>query len=1130
MAKKIIVNVILLCMVINVFSVMPTLAYGDELTAFAVFGSAASSSGFKSVIVGDGSKTQPEISEKSGRTCYLLSKNSPHISLSVAEEMKNHDGSEYILEIDYYEELNAGFRVVYDSKTQEEPLEVGQVYHDFNGVWKTVSYTLKDAAFQERIDDKYDIRITVDFAGQYPLISQGIGAVRLVKKVERNPIYAQSTTEQVGHTFRWFDEEKIISTTFENLSDDKFTATVKHRLIDTNGIARFETTENINFEPHEVRETTFDFGELQYCDIYKHYVDIEIAEREISSQFVPLQIAVVKTDPDGIKKESAYWSVHMDKYTNEQNVEMAELLSYTNITGVRYNLTWRDIEQQKGVYTWGGTAAKALEAFKYLKKYGIKFLPLIFGSSTQHVESYTSLPKTEAQLNAYAAHLKNIIDTIGDDVDFYEIWNEANIGQFNKDYSLGGSAFVPVFKTAVDTIRKYDPTAEIGAIALAGPANDPAIKYWTEALDAGLAESKPDAVILHPYTDPYGKYPEKTGVAEKLQWYKDDYKKRTGESIDIWLTEYGVTANRHKHTPTYREKGAADVRSTILFESKGISDLSSMYVFEEDMLLDAPNSGGRFGAVTGFKKEFMKYGKNLIPNEAFLMNSAYYYVAADAEYVKNYEFNDSQILLTHLKSNKFKGDVLTLHRIDGEELITLNLGTDKITLYDCKGNSQEVYGENGMFTFVAEFAPKYIVGNIPTIQQELTGTHLVDMDKLNVSSVKGDIVNISFENNTGFNVEPQIYAPDEIKFISVEYDNKAKGNKGIISLKNKLSTGTKAYINVMFYDESGSLIQSTDLLIKGVDFAESKLKIEPNIAGNELIWKGTFDITNGSHENPVSGYMKIISPTQYVDNKQYEFLIPKGRTQRLSIPITNLTRCEQSTITYEIVNSNGEVLTLYDTVSPVVAMYNETKPTIDGEIKKGEWQQAAKLYADTSDRLQKFTGWKGPDDLSMYSVVNWDTEYLYVLTEVTDDTHYVVQDIMNSWNDDSIQFGVYYTSSENIANGNIPSAYTKLIAALVPGGAQIASHSFQDAIVGISQGVLEDGVVAVKRTGNKTVYELAVPWKYITGNTMPKNGDYLGFSIMANDNDGTGRRGWIEYGSGLGMGNNTGLFTVMKLM
>ena len=69
------------------------------------------------------------------------------------------------------------------------------------------------------------------------------------------------------------------------------------------------------------------------------------------------------------------------------------------------------------------------------------------------------------------------------------------------------------------------------------------------------------------------------------------------------------------------------------------------------------------------------------------------------------------------------------------------------------------------------------------------------------------------------------------------------------------------------------------------------------------------------------------------------------------------------------------------------------------------------------------------------------------------------------------------------------------------------------------------------REGNKTVYEFKIPWtNLLMEGQQPKLGDKLGFSFLVNDNDGNGRRGWIEYASGIGESKNSALFTYLKLI
>jgi len=53
------------------------------------------------------------------------------------------------------------------------------------------------------------------------------------------------------------------------------------------------------------------------------------------------------------------------------------------------------------------------------------------------------------------------------------------------------------------------------------------------------------------------------------------------------------------------------------------------------------------------------------------------------------------------------------------------------------------------------------------------------------------------------------------------------------------------------------------------------------------------------------------------------------------------------------------------------------------------------------------------------------------------------------------------------------------------------------------------------------------PWKELNP-LEPGRGKLFSFSILVNDNDGAGRRGWIEWASGIGQGKNPKLYAVCR--
>ena len=112
------------------------------------------------------------------------------------------------------------------------------------------------------------------------------------------------------------------------------------------------------------------------------------------------------------------------------------------------------------------------------------------------------------------------------------------------------------------------------------------------------------------------------------------------------------------------------------------------------------------------------------------------------------------------------------------------------------------------------------------------------------------------------------------------------------------------------------------------------------------------------------------------------------------------------------------------------------------------------------------------------------------------------------------------------------SDFNEIGIALLKDGAAV--YKFKDQYKAQDRiGQIKDCEVAVVRdeTTKTTNYEFAISWKALFGKEMNyKTGDRIGYSVLYNDDDGSGRRGWIEYASGIGQAKNTKLFTYLNLV
>lgn len=183
----------------------------------------------------------------------------------------------------------------------------------------------------------------------------------------------------------------------------------------------------------------------------------------------------------------------------------------------------------------------------------------------------------------------------------------------------------------------------------------------------------------------------------------------------------------------------------------------------------------------------------------------------------------------------------------------------------------------------------------------------------------------------------------------------------------------------------------------------------------------------------------------------------------------------------------------------------------DGSLE--EWSGYAKAcLPDENCRIVMDGGYNGAEDLSADFQTAFDDNNIYISAEVTDDVHFQDQDGSNYWTGDSIQVAIGSMSEDfgiEVGFYLSPSGEAKAYAPSLDQGLWGAEEEY---IVKLR----ENTKCAAQRNGNKTVYEMVIPWK-IHFEEIPE--DFL-FDILINDNDGSGRKGYIEWTFGIGQTKN----------
>lgn len=187
----------------------------------------------------------------------------------------------------------------------------------------------------------------------------------------------------------------------------------------------------------------------------------------------------------------------------------------------------------------------------------------------------------------------------------------------------------------------------------------------------------------------------------------------------------------------------------------------------------------------------------------------------------------------------------------------------------------------------------------------------------------------------------------------------------------------------------------------------------------------------------------------------------------------------------------------------------------DGKLDEWENYPKASLPNDTCRTV--INGYNGADDLSADFQTAFDDKNMYLSAVITDDVHFNDQTGSNYWNADSIQLA-FGTMSEDFGievgfflnKDGKPEVYSSKLDQTLWG-------AVDDYVLKLQ----EQTKCAVTRDGNQTIYEMVIPWDLHFEDGIPE--DFL-FNILINDNDGAGRKGYIEWTYGIGQSKSNSEF------
>ena len=1032
------------------------------------------------------------------------------------------DGTSFDIEIDVYANAGTVFNGTYDAVGSSSKGLMSNYFIGHTGNWETVRLTLDDAYFDNRRSSNTDLEISGIIDYDYLL-----GGVRIYMHPQKNKVIVKSiSSDNVGHIFA-SDEEQTFDVTLYNSTNQRRNATLvmsaetldgeevwRGKEIPVTADARTDTTYTVKIENEW-------FGRLRL------FAEVK-GEGFSHRNYTPY--TYVNIIEDGTTNDKFGWNVAAGwgeerGYISEN---IAEMVARSNAGYVRHSVAWHQVETEKGKYSFPDFY---IEISEFLAQNNIGALVNFRGGSSFYEGGFGDnanyIPIGEEAVNAFGEHVRWTIrelKSMGVRIVGYALCNEPDLPQFNLN-SASGADLAAVVDKVQEIIEQEDRGNVLYPLGFSGTSGDLAHKIYTDTI---TAQKNPTAgVDLHMYS--WHKTPE-VGIRSALQWYRDTYKEVVGGDVKILASELGYPLFPTYETSENTEVGRAkwNTRNYLTLMADGNIDRLTWYTLQDngDELMMREQM---FGAV---KTGGLQYkGRNLL-NEgketyaAFTNMNKMVQNAECEKVVMEDNYSRHAYIFRRPKDNKTVMPVWTTSK---QQPFEFSCKAESLDVYDMYGNKSVLYPENGVYYLTLTDAVTYLEGDFTDIEIKECPAELLTTD-FTVAANDTFIIPLTVVDSEECKGCKAIIVEDSDVLEPVKAEiNLEEESRFIVKVSEKgIANPVTAEIKII--DEKGNLKYSENIKINGTDSLTFRAATFPTDDINK--WGIEVSLANNSVSLPLSGTVEIVSPPELAAlyGEREIKTIPAGKTARIEFEEKQIPVFGFYPLEFKLKQDNGTEQNFNVNVDYSVAHYAEEKPKIDGYISEGEWDEKSALMCDKPQQvlMSNYGGWLGVNDTSAKTMIKYDDEYFYMAADVVDDTN--VLNPMNNgdvWRYDSIQFGVNFDFVPG--TGMDVTKFTEISFGDTGGGPYIyRGRAESSAIVA---GTVENSEFKLRREGVHTYYEIAIPWSEITDKKIDTDTlEHFRFSMLINDNDGAGRKGWIEYGSGIGRVKDVSAFSYLKLV
>ena len=997
--------------------------------------------------------------------------------------------------------------------------------------WLTHTFYLEDARFANRLSAGTDFRVGI----WSPTMGSTNGAVVFgsisVKKVPMREVlkYNGLTSEKLGNIFSNTDEIRV----YNNLqvkTNDSVTSIVNSKVYDADKTLISEKEQEVKFGPGEEKKVEVLFDNPKKFGIYTVETTINSkidgTEQEFTNTYTDEFSVCDVVESGDVNQMIGYCSqVFHGKGDPE---DATDLILQAGGTWIRIDgVAWNELERSKGVYTF---PPEAKEWAMAMKERGINIMGIFKGRVAFYDNGNNpSSPEGIAAFANYAAYIANEFKGI---IDCWEVWNEWNIQGFNPSLEPP-EVYAEVLKAVYTAVKKVNPNAVIVGLDTAGLPHEKyssSVYDWVKRVMAAGAYDYMDAVSGHHYD--WGKEGiDETKLIESVKTLKElvgEY----GEPKPVFISEIGTATNYVNEGGTDRldQPGALALYYHVL-RAYGLADRMTYYCLydrADDSYVEAS-----WGSLNCWQYDYntnpeAKRTANGAKPAYIAMAALNNFVGGTADFEQVLEKNKTYAFKYYNRKMN-KRVVTAVAGYTGEQegrSVSYDFGTNNVEIYDMYGNKvSDLTSDNGIYTFYVNKQPIYIVGDINKFELADEGQGIVTVDKSEKSSIVGDVVEFTYTKNTDKALSISCDLPDSAELLEQPV---FVGNTATIKLRILKNDGDVRF-KVNMLSDSGALVYSQNHKV----ILGDPVKIE--ITSGQFIhnsnhWRAEVKVKSLCSSLTMQGSVSITAPAEMLSKStERKFVLKPGGEIVFYYAIPEKTVQNVMDVTAVVNCGNGEIVTKNALLDFTSAAYTKTPPKIDGVIEQGEWDSVW-VGANSKKDVLQISDWRGPSDLSFGGAIKWDNDNFYLVAVVTDDYHsvtYTPSGAKNMWRGDGIQLGI----DDHAEINNMDKVrFTEIGIAEVPDEGDIV-YRYKSAYELPTNVYVDKAKLVVNRMDGYTVYELSIPWSEIFyEGYVPDPEKTYHFSLMANDNDGSGRRGWIEYCSGIGTHKDVTLFGTMNLL